>query len=113
VYIPVSLNAISLVRPYYYNGAKVVHMLFLSWAGSQINRQKSRGRSISMNDPIPPPAQSQVDKVLSLDDNGPVYNFLRKYCPQAAKKVIAWLGPERDGSDLAFEKIKWVWEICG
>lgn len=36
--IPVCVGAINLVQSYYYNSAKIVHMLFLGWAGTQINR---------------------------------------------------------------------------
>jgi len=38
VCISICVGAINLVQPYYYNGAKIVHMLFLGWAGTQINR---------------------------------------------------------------------------
>lgn len=38
IHVPVCLGAINLVRPYYHNGSKIVHMLFLSWGGIRIDR---------------------------------------------------------------------------
>jgi len=42
VCIPVCLGAIDLVRPYYNNGSQIVHMLFLSWGGTRIDRHIDR-----------------------------------------------------------------------
>ena len=42
MYVPVCLGAIDLVLPYYHNGSKIVHMLFLSWGGIRIDRHIDR-----------------------------------------------------------------------
>jgi len=42
VCIPVCLGAIDLVRPYYNNDSQIVHMLFLSWEGTRIDRHIDR-----------------------------------------------------------------------
>jgi hypothetical protein len=42
VHVPVCLGAIDPVRPYYYSGSQIVHMLFLSWGGIPIDRHIDR-----------------------------------------------------------------------
>lgn len=42
MYVPVCLGTIDLVLPYYHNGSKIVHMLFLSWGGIRIDRHIDR-----------------------------------------------------------------------
>ena len=48
VCIPVCLGTIDLVRPYYNNGSRIVHMLFLSWGGTRIDRHIDRNNEGDM-----------------------------------------------------------------